>query len=134
MVNIDEVGMQYCPKCKKMSMMYVHGLKEAFCINKECRIGMKFETYDDCKKVLKEKEKTSRKGVILGRQKVVETRLLNLEDLAKEIHEEFSRASRVHGIIEDEDYAPYEDLPINLKDALMDLAVYIDKIYVRRRE
>lgn len=56
----------------------------------------------------------------------------DLEEFAKEIHEKFSQASITHGIINEKDCASYEKLPLNLKNVLLDLAVFIDKNYIRR--
>jgi hypothetical protein len=128
--------MQFCPECKKLTMMYVHGLHEAFCINKKCKIRMKFETYDDCLDALSEFEvehrKTERGSLPSKFSATSGSHLVSLEVLAKEIHEEFSRASVVHGIIDEEDYTPYDDLPHNLKEALLDVATYVDSHYMRR--
>lgn len=126
--------MQFCPECKKNTMMYVHSFKETHCTNPVCGVVLSFETFDECQRVLTEEARVYRKGLVLAvtEKKNLREHLTNLEEMAKEIHEEFSRASRVHGIIDDEDYAPYEELPDNLKEALMDLAMYLDKNFKRR--
>jgi hypothetical protein len=98
---------------------------------------MKFETYDDSRDALSEKEKeymkTERGSSILPRLSATPgSHLVSLEVLAKEIHEEFSRASIMHGIIDEEDYTPYDTLPFNLKEALLDVATYLDSHYMRR--
>ena len=128
--------MQFCPKCKKQTMIYVHSLREACCTNGTCMHALKFETYNKCQEALTAKRKRFAKSkggslmpLTVSRDALNDDRYNKLEVLAKDIHEEFSRSSVEYGIIEAEDYTPYDELPGNLQDALLDLAVFIDERY-----
>jgi len=134
--EVSDIGgiqpMQFCPKCKKMTMMYVHSLKEACCTNGTCLHEMKFESYVKCQEGLSEEKK---KAGIIGLTSPVavsEGQVVVLKTIAREVHEVFSLASISHGIIDEEDYTDYEMLPFNLQEALLEVAVFIDKNYKRR--
>ena len=131
--------MQFCPECKKVTMMYVHGLRKACCTNPDCLFDLYFETYADSQKVLLVKEEEYSKAT--GKKRVpwsqaleeIKTAPERMESLAAELHEVFSKASIVHKFMDLEDYAPYEELPWNVKEALKDLACYVDKHFIRRK-
>jgi len=136
--------MLFCPKCNDLSVTYVNSLREAFCTNlTSCQFKATFDTWEECKKELGSTLEHWAKGqgmkLAPWSGAVIETdmddaTLQNVTALAKELHGVFTKASIHHEMMSIENANPFEKIPENVRDALVELACYVNDNFKRRKD
>lgn len=136
--------MLFCPECKELSVSYVNAFNLAFCTNgKLCSYKETFESWDACKETLG----VSLKKWVHGLGKTIapwsgavietdmdEETLVEVTNLAKELHGVFTQASIDNAMMTQENAMPFETTPENVRDALVELACYIHDHFIRRKD
>jgi len=135
--------MLFCPLCNDLSVTYVDSLKEALCTNLgHCTYKATYDTWGACKKALNVSLTKWAKGkgmqVAPWSGAVIETdmdepTLLLVTGLAKELHGIFTQSSITNKMMTEEDAHPFESIPENVKDSLVELACYIHDNFIRRK-
>ena len=136
--------MQFCPECNDLSVRYVEALKEAHCSNvAKCQYRAEFDTYEECKDSLGVYLKKWVKGqgmmVAPWSGAIIETEmdeptLLRVTGLAKELHGVFTQASVNNEMMQADEASPFDEIPENVKDALVELACYVHDKFIRRKD
>lgn len=136
--------MLFCPLCNDLSVTYIDALREALCTNLDhCLYTAKFDSWDECKKVLNLNLKKWAKGsgmtIAPWSGAVIETEmdeatLQVVTGLAKELHGVFTQASVNSKMLEQEGAQPFDSVPENVQDALVELACYVHDNFIRRTD